>query len=81
MHGGSDWAGDLLGKKKHDGVIIMRDKHLLRYMSCSQTLVALILRPDSRSVHELGHSATLSRSDDQHQSRVVSSSCRGSEET
>ena len=38
---GSDWAGDLLGGKSTTGVIVRRGKHLLRHMSCLQTLVAL----------------------------------------
>ena len=37
----SDWAGDLLGRKSTTGVIVRRGKHLLRHMSCLQTLVAL----------------------------------------
>ena len=37
----SDWAGDLLGRKSTTGVIVRRGKHLLRQMSCLQTLVAL----------------------------------------
>ena len=37
----SDWAGDLLGRKSTTGVIVRRRKHLLRHMSCLQTLVAL----------------------------------------
>ena len=37
----SDWAGDLLGRKSTTGVIVRRGKHLLRHMSCFQTLVAL----------------------------------------
>ena len=40
VHVDSDWAGDLLGKNP-TGVIVRRDKHLLRHMSCLQTLVAL----------------------------------------
>ena len=36
----SDWAGDLLGRKSTTGVIVRRGKHLLRHMSCLQTLVA-----------------------------------------
>ena len=41
VHVDSDWAGDLLGRKSTTGVIVRRDKHLLRHMSCLQTLVAL----------------------------------------
>ena len=41
VHVDSDWAGDLLGRKSTTGVIVRRGKHLLRYMSCLQTLVAL----------------------------------------
>ena len=41
VHVDSDWAGDLLGRKSTTGVIIRRGKHLLRHMSCLQTLVAL----------------------------------------
>ena len=41
VHVGSDWAGDLLGRKSTTGVIVRRGKHLLRHMSCLQTLVAL----------------------------------------
>ena len=37
----SGWAGDLLGRKSTTGVIVRRGKHLLRHMSCLQTLVAL----------------------------------------
>ena len=37
----SDWAGDLLGMKSTTGVIVRRGRHLLRHMSCLQTLVAL----------------------------------------
>ena len=37
----SDWAGDLLGRKSTTEVIVRRGKHLLRHMSCLQTLVAL----------------------------------------
>ena len=36
----SDWAGDFLGRKSTTGVIVRRGKHLLRHMSCLQTLVA-----------------------------------------
>ena len=36
----SDWAGFLLGRKSTTGVIVRRGKHLLRHMSCLQTLVA-----------------------------------------
>ena len=39
-HVDSDWAGDLLGKGSTTSVIMRRDKHLLRHMSCLQTLVA-----------------------------------------
>ena len=41
VHADSDWAGDLLGRKSTTGVIVRRGKHLLRHMSCLQTLVAL----------------------------------------
>ena len=41
IHVDSDWAGDLLGRKSTTGVIVRRGKHLLRHMSCLQTLVAL----------------------------------------
>ena len=41
VHVDSDWAGDLLGRKSTTGVITRRGKHLLRHMSCLQTLVAL----------------------------------------
>ena len=37
----SDWAGDLLGRKSTTSVIVRRGKHLLRHVSCLQTLVAL----------------------------------------
>ena len=37
----SDWAGNLLGRKSTTGVIVRRGKHLLRHMSCLQTLVAM----------------------------------------
>ena len=37
----SDWAGDLFGRKSTTGVIVRRGEHLLRHMSCLQTLVAL----------------------------------------
>ena len=40
-HVDSDWAGDLLGRMSTTGVIVRRGKHLLRHMSCLQTLVAL----------------------------------------
>ena len=40
VHVDSDWAGDLLGRKSTTGVIVRRGKHLLRHMSCLQTLVA-----------------------------------------
>ena len=36
-----DWAGDLLGRTITTGVIVRRGKHLLRHISCFQTLVAL----------------------------------------
>ena len=39
VHVDSDWAGDLLGRKSTTGVIVRRGKHLLRHMSCLQTLV------------------------------------------
>ena len=41
VHVDSDWAGDLFGRKSTTGVIVRRGKHLLRHMSCLQTLVAL----------------------------------------
>ena len=41
VHVDSDWAGDLLGRKSTTGVIVRGGKHLLRHMSCLQTLVAL----------------------------------------
>ena len=41
VHVDSDWAGDLLGRKRMTGVIVRRGKHLLRHMSWLQTLVAL----------------------------------------
>ena len=41
VHVGSDRAGDLLGRKSTTGMIVRRGKHLLRHMSCLQTLVAL----------------------------------------
>ena len=41
VHVDSDWAGDLLGRKSTAGVKVRRGKHLLRHMSCLQTLVAL----------------------------------------
>ena len=41
VHVDSDWAGDLLGRKSTTGVIVRRGEHLLRHMSCLQTLVAL----------------------------------------
>ena len=37
----SNWAGDLLGRKSTTGVIARRGEHLLRHMSCLQTLVAV----------------------------------------
>ena len=40
VHVDSDWAGDLLGRKSTTGVIVRRGNHLLRHMSCLQTLVA-----------------------------------------
>ena len=40
VHVDSDWAGDLLGRKSTTGVTVRRGKHLLRHMSCLQTLVA-----------------------------------------
>ena len=40
VHVDSDWAGDLLGSKSTTGVIVRRGKHLLRHVSCLQTLVA-----------------------------------------
>ena len=41
VHVDSDGAGDLLARKSTTGVIVRRGKHLLRHMSCLQTLVAL----------------------------------------
>ena len=41
VHVDSDWARDLLGRKSTTGVIVRRGKHLLRQMSCLQTIVAL----------------------------------------
>ena len=41
VHVGSDWSGHLLERKSTTGVIVRRGKHLLRHMSCLQTLVAL----------------------------------------
>ena len=41
VHVDSDWAGDFLGRKSTTGVIVRRGNHLLRHMSCLQTLVAL----------------------------------------
>ena len=41
VHVDSDWAGDLLGRKSTTGVIVRRGEHLLRHMSCLQTIVAL----------------------------------------
>ena len=41
VHVDSDWAGDLLKRNGTTGVIVTRGKHLLRDMSCLQTLVAL----------------------------------------
>ena len=38
VHVDSDWAGDLLGRKSTTGVIVRKGKHLLRHMSCLQTL-------------------------------------------
>ena len=40
VHVDSDWAGGLLGRKSTTGVIVRRGKHLLRHMSCLQTLAA-----------------------------------------
>ena len=40
-HVDSDWAGGLLGRRSTTGVIVRRCKHMLRHMSCLQTLVAL----------------------------------------
>ena len=42
VHVDSDWAGDLLGRKSTTGVIVRRGTHILRHMSCLQTLVALL---------------------------------------
>ena len=44
VHVDSDWAGVLLGRKSATGVIVTRRKHLLRHMSCLQTLVVLSSR-------------------------------------
>ena len=41
MHVDSDWDGDLLGRKSTTDVIVRRGNHLLRHISCLQTLVAL----------------------------------------
>ena len=41
VHADPDWAGDLLERKSSTGVIVRRGEHLLRHMSCLQTLVAL----------------------------------------
>ena len=41
VHVDSDRASDLLGRRSTTGVIVRRCKHMLRHMSCSQTLVAL----------------------------------------
>ena len=41
VHVDFDWAGDLLGRKSTTRVIVRRGEHLLRHMSCLQTLVAL----------------------------------------
>ena len=41
VHVDSDWAGDLPGRNSTTEVIIRSGKHLLRHMSCLQTLVAL----------------------------------------
>ena len=41
VHVDSDWAGDLLGRKNTTGVIVRRGEHLMRHVSCLQTLVAL----------------------------------------
>ena len=41
VHVDSDWAGDLLVGRSTTGVIVRRGKHMLRHMSCLQTLVAL----------------------------------------
>ena len=41
VHVDSDGAGDLLGRRSATGVIVGRCKHMLRHMSCLQTLVAL----------------------------------------
>ena len=41
VHVDSDWARDLLGRKRTTGVIVRRGKHLLRHRSCLQTHVAL----------------------------------------
>ena len=41
VHADPDWAGDLLERQSTTGVIVRRGEHLLRHMSCLQTLVAL----------------------------------------
>ena len=41
VHVDSDWTGDSFGRKSTTGVTVRRGKHLLRHMSCLQTLVAL----------------------------------------
>ena len=46
VHMDSDWAGGLLERKSTTGVIVRRRKHLLRHMSCLQTLVALSSEED-----------------------------------
>ena len=38
----SDWAGDVLGTKEHDGITVRRGKHLPMHVSCLQTLLALL---------------------------------------
>ena len=40
VHVDSDWAGDMIGRKSTTEVFVIRGKHLLRHMSCLQTLVA-----------------------------------------
>ena len=40
VHVDSDWAGDLLGRKSTTGATVRRGNHLLRHMSCLQTLDA-----------------------------------------
>ena len=41
VHVNSVWAADLFGRKSTTVVIVRRGEHLLRHMSCLQTLVTL----------------------------------------